>query len=169
MRILFPLRSLALASLLVSSLACSHSSISTAVPVREAQLRSNDLRLPLAKDDHDHLLKFLVAGGNRDSLEDGDTVDLNAPQKYTPLLTLLADEQHLDPEDLRSPTFKAWFPEEPIRQVIDSRASRPPVIDPPHAVTDGTYWWVFSREGGAKFTRLVVFQASHKPADGLRR
>jgi hypothetical protein len=145
--------------------------MATAVSVREAQLRSNDLRLPLSKDDHDHLLKFLVAGGNRDSLEDGDSVDLDAPKRYAPLLSMLSDQENLDPDDLRGAGFRAWFPEEPVREVIDARAARPPVADAPFAVTDGTYWWVFSREGGAKFARLVVFQAFHKPvaAEGLSR
>jgi hypothetical protein len=169
MRTIPVLRSLALCALFLSALACSHSSMATAVSVREAQLRSNDVQLPLTKEDQDHLLKFLIAGGNRDSLEDGDAVDLNASQKYAPLLTLLSDAQNLDPDDLQSPSFKAWFPDMPIRQVIDARSSRPPVIDPPFAVSDGTYWWVFSREGGAKFSKLVVFQAFHKPAEGLPR
>jgi hypothetical protein len=145
--------------------------MATAVSVREAQLRSDDLRLPLSKDDHEHLLKFLVAGGNRDLLEDGDTQDPGISKRYAPLLSLLTDEANLDPDDLRGPALGAWFPKEPIRQVIDARAARPPVADAPFAVTDGMYWWVFSREGGAKFTRLVVFQAFHKPgaAEGLSR
>lgn len=171
MRATLALRSFALSALCLSVMACGHTTLAPAVSVREAQLRSDDLQLPLSTDDHAHLLQFLAAGGNRDLLETGDSVDLEVPRRYEPLLGLLSSEENLDPEDLRSPTFKSWFPKAPVRQVIDARASRPPVADAPFAVTDGKYWWVFSRVEGERFDRLVVFQAFNNPdnAEGLSR
>jgi hypothetical protein len=163
MRATIPLRSFALSALFLSAAACTHTSLAPIVAVREAQVRSDELHLPLSTDDHEHLLRFLEAGGNRDLLETGETVDLNVPRRYEPLLGMLSYEENLDPEDLRGPAFKAWFRKAPIRQVVDSRAERPAVANAPFAVTDGKYWWVFSREDGPKFTRLVVFQASHNP------
>jgi hypothetical protein len=144
-------------------MACGHATIAPAVSVREAQVRSNDLPLPLSADDHDHLLRFLAAGGNRDLLETGESVDLGVFKRYGALLGMLSYEENLDPDDLRGPAFRVWFPKEPVRQVIDARAERPPMANAPFAVTDGKYWWVFSREDGTKFTRLVVFQAPHNP------
>ena len=165
------LRSFALSVLFLSVMACGHTTMAPAVSVREAQVRSDDLQLPLSTDDHEHLLMFLAAGGNRDLLETGDSVDLEVPRRYEPLLGLLSSEENLDPEDLKSPTFKAWFKKAPVRQVIDARAARPPVADAPFAVTDGKYWWVFSREEGDKFSRLVVFQAFNNPdqTEGMSR
>jgi hypothetical protein len=172
MRSFVLLRSFALSALFLSTAACPHASIAPVVAVREAQVRSDDLHLPLSTHDHEHLLKFLEAGGNRDLLEgDVDRADLNVPRRYEALLGMLSYEENLDQEDLQGPAFKAWFRKAPIRQVIDARAERPPVGNAPFAVTDGKYWWVFSREDGEKFTRLVVFQASHNPdeARGMPR
>ncbi|HLL06725.1 MAG TPA: hypothetical protein VK539_39495 [Myxococcaceae bacterium] len=165
------LRSFALSALFLSIMACGHTAMAPAVSVREAQVRSDDLRLPLSTDDQEHLIMFLAAGGNRDLLETGDSVDLAVPRRYQPLLGLLSSEENLDPEDLDSSTFRKWFPKEPVRQVIDARAARPPVADAPFAVTDGKYWWVFSRGDSDKFSRLVVFQAFNNPdqVEGMSR
>jgi hypothetical protein len=118
------------------------------VPVREARFRSekvtnNPIQVPLAPTDRDWLLAFLRAGGDKDRIG-MEVVAPDAEARYGALLDLLSEDRNLSLESItEGDTFSAWFGHSFVRQVIDARADSPPAIDPV-AVTDGTYWWIFT-------------------------
>lgn len=157
-------RSVLLAALLVSASGCCHHPQlegPAVVAVREAQLRSDDVALPLTPEARTNLLAFLRTGGNRDFLEDPPQVP-DADARYGPLLDLLSSPEHLQPQALTDGTFRRWFPNAPLRQVIDARQARPPALDAPYALNDGRYWWVFSRGDDGTLAKLVIFKALEK-------
>ncbi len=156
---------LSLLGLLAASSACCTKSGSLVpyVAVREAQVR-DEVDLPLTPQGRERLLHFLRAGGNQDFVGEA-TQDPTAEPRYGPLLDLLASPENLAPEDLTAGPYKAWFPDKPLRQVIDAREEAPPALDPPFAVSDGAYWWVFKRGDADTFNRLIVFRALKAPTE----
>jgi hypothetical protein len=132
---------------------------STYVAVREARFRSEVSRddrisLPLDEGSRKRLITFLKAGGDKDKIG-MEIVDPDAESHYTPLLDLLSDPDKLNLEDLTErQTYKSWFSDGIVRQVIDAREDSPPVIDPV-AVSDGKYWWIFYHRH-KKLTELLV-------------
>lgn len=158
-------RSMLLAVLLVSASGCCHHPPQLVGPdvvaVREAQLRSDDVPLPLTPDGRTRLLAFLRTGGDRDFLEDPPQVP-DADARYGPLLDLLSSPEHLQPQALTDGTYRRWFASPPLRQVIDARKDRPTPLDAPYALNDGRYWWVFSRGDEGTLAKLVVFKALEK-------
>jgi hypothetical protein len=162
-------RTLLAIGLFIGATACCHSqAIPETVAVREAQARSDDLTLPLTPDARSALLAFLRAGGNRDFLDEPPQVP-DADARYGALLDLLAAPETLKPDALTNGTYQRWFSHAPIRQVIDARQEAPPALNPPYAMTDGPYWWVFHRGDDGTLSTLVVFKAVTKreePAGG---
>ncbi len=156
---------LSLLGLLAASSACwtKSGSLVPYVAVREAQVR-DEVDLPLTPQGRERLLHFLRAGGNQDFVGEA-TQDPTAEPRYGPLLDLLASPENLAPEDLTAGPYKAWFPDKPLRQVIDAREEAPPALDPPFAVSDGAYWWVFKRGDADTFNRLIVFRALKAPTE----
>lgn len=156
---------LSLLGLLATGSACCTQSASRVpyVAVREAQVRE-EVELPLTPPGRERLLNFLRAGGNQDFV--GEPMqDPTADQRYVPLLELFASAENLTPEDLSAGPYGAWFTAKPVRQVVDAREEAPPALDPPFAVTDGAYWWVFKRGDEDTFNRLIVFRAIKAPAE----
>jgi hypothetical protein len=137
------------------------------VAVREQQLRSEDLALPLDAGEKNSLLAFLAAGGNRDDVG-ANIVYPDAQQRYQPLLDKLGIPDNLDAADLTNGTYQSWFHDKPLRNVIDARAERPPTADPPFAVSDDRFWWVFYLQGKAKFSKLIVFKAADRKLEDAR-
>jgi hypothetical protein len=126
------------------------------VAVREQQVRSDDVSLPLDQASRDKLMTYLGAGGNRDSMgEDAPSPDVAS--KYGPLLDLLKASD-LTPASLASAPFRPWFHDAATEEVIDARNLRPFVPGTAHAVSDGSYWWVFKSANG-KLTGLVISKA----------
>lgn len=156
---------LSLLGLLVTSSACCTQSGSKVpfVAVREAQIRE-EVGLPLTPAGRERLQNFLRAGGNQDFVGE-PTQDPTADQRYGPLLELLASPENLTPDKLTGGTYAAWFKDKPLRQVVDAREEAPPALDPPFAVTDGPYWWVFKRGDEDTFNKLIVFKAMAAPAE----
>lgn len=156
---------LSLLGLLVTGSACC-TQIGSRVPyvaVREAQVR-DEVDLPLTPQGRERLLNFLRAGGNQDFV--GEPMqDPTADQRYGPLLELFSSAENLTPQDLTAGPYGAWFTAKPLRQVIDAREEAPPALDPPFAVTDGAYWWVFKRGDEDTFNRLIVFRAIKAPTE----
>ncbi len=156
---------LSLLGLLATSSACCTQTGSRVpyVAVREAQVRQ-EVKLPLDAARREQLLKFLRAGGNTDFLDEPPQ-DPAADPRYAPLLELLASPENLSPEALTGGRYRAWFTGTPLRQVVDAREDAPPALDPPFAVTDGAYWWVFKRGGEDTFNELIVFKAMKAPTE----
>lgn len=156
---------LSLLGLLAASSACWTQSGSRVpyVAVREAQVRE-EVDLPLDAPGRERLLNFLRAGGNQDFVGE-PTQDPAADQRYGRLLELLASVENLAPEHLTAGPYGTWFTAKPVRQVVDAREEAPPALDPPFAVTDGAYWWVFKRGEGSTFNRLIVFRALKPPTE----
>ncbi len=126
------------------------------VAVRELQIRSDDISLPMDAGARAELLKFLGVHGNRDSMGE-DAPDPAVAPRYLPLLDLLG-QPGLTPESLGTEPFKPWFANPATGQVVDARKPRLPVAGTVYAVSDGPYWWVFRSTGG-RLTELVVFKA----------
>lgn len=128
------------------------------VAVREKVLRSDDYALPLDVNAEKPLLSFLAAGGNRDDIGI-NIVYPDVAQKYQPLLDKLTNPENLDPDDLVNGTYASWFGGQPVRQIVDARSDRPPADDPPFALNDGRFWWIFYRSGQPKLSKMIVFKA----------
>jgi hypothetical protein len=147
--------------LLLGNIGCSSGQVPY-VAVREAKFRtertqSERIKLPLTTESRRRLIDFLKAGGNT-SLIGKEIADPGAERHYERLLNMLSDTRNLSLQDLtEKQTFKDWFPDIPIRQVIDAREDAPPIIDPV-AVTDGKYWWIFYHHH-KQLIELLVFKA----------
>ncbi len=156
---------LSLLGLLATSSACCTQSGSRVpyVAVREKQVRQ-EVELPLDAPRREQLLDFLRAGGNTDFIDEPPQ-DPTAETRYGPLLDVLASVENLSPEKLTGGTYRAWFKEAPLRQVVDARDEAPPPLDPPYAVSDGAYWWVFKLGDEKTFNQLIVFKAIKAPTE----
>ena len=151
--------------LLLSNISCSSVQVPY-VAVREAKFRSERtqserIKLPLTIESRKRLIDFLKAGGNT-GLIGKEIVDPGAERHYAELLNMLSDTQNLSLQDLtENETFSDWFPDIPIRQVIDAREEAPPIIDPV-AVTDGKYWWIFYHRHKQLIELLVIKAIPHE-------
>lgn len=155
---------LSLTGLLLVAGGCKHCDSGVPfVAVREALIRA-EVDLPLGPADRERLLGFLRAKGNQEFVGEPPQ-DPTADQRYGPLLDLLASPENLEPADLTSPLYRPWFTGTPQRQVIDAREDAPPTLDPPFAMTDGPYWWVFKRGDEDTFNKLIVFKSMQAPAE----
>jgi hypothetical protein len=147
--------------LLLSSIGCPSVQVPY-VAVREAKFRSEQnkserIKLPLTTESRKQLIDFLKAGGDT-SLIGSEIADPEAEKHYEQLLNMLSDTRNLSLQDLtEKQTFKDWFSDIIIRQVIDAREEAPPIIDPV-AVTDGKYWWIFYHRH-KQLIELLVFKA----------
>ncbi|WP_164018591.1 hypothetical protein [Pyxidicoccus trucidator] len=157
---------LSLSALLVGATGCCRAPFPF-VAVREEVLRSDTVTLPLDPQGREHLLAFLRAGGDRDLMEEPPQLP-EADQHYGPLLELLSSPENLDQEDINredmgSGPYRQFFSSKPLRDVIDARQERPSPLNPPYALSDGRFWWLFERGPEGKLSRLTVFPAMRKP------
>lgn len=151
--------------LLLSNIGCPSVQVPY-VAVREAKFRSERtqserIKLPLTIESRKRLIDFLKAGGDTSRIG-SEIADPEAERHYAQLLNMLSDTRNLSLQDLtEKQTFKDWFPDIPIRQVIDAREDAPPIIDPV-AVTDGKYWWIFYHRHKQLIELLVIKAIPHE-------
>jgi hypothetical protein len=141
---------------------CTHSAALPAVDfvaVREIDLRSDRYPLPLTADARGQILMYLAAGGDKAGIDEGTVVTMvypDAEQRWGELLATMQSPANVDADDLTNGTYRKWFQEEPVRQIIDASAQRPNVACPPYAVRQDRFVWIFECGAQGKLGKVFV-------------
>jgi hypothetical protein len=129
------------------------------IAVREVDFRSDRYPLPLTDPTRKQLLMYLAVGGDKAGLDDGNPITIvypDAEQRWGDLLTALQDPSNVDDVDLSNGTFKKWFAEAPLRQIVDATAQRPNLACPPYAVRQDRFVWIFECGAQGKLGKVFV-------------